>query len=238
MGAFDWAEFGDIGYMEDFPVTGTTPPVDIDTYVAAHWDEPGVELMPGPTFNHVTPVPVPPVVQPVPVPYTPEPRPVKYDPLLAQQQAQAQGFNGIDEAGAELGGGGVATPVAFPIAGALVARFVSLGALKTLLRTWGPKMLKLLIGAAAFKELMDLIGLGAPDATLIKITPGQKKRRRYSIGSNPRVGTLQKVSRHCQRLLKRHEKVIREFLPKRQGLPARALARTYLSTAERAALKA
>ncbi|GAJ09636.1 unnamed protein product, partial [marine sediment metagenome] len=61
-------------------------------------------------------------------------------------------------------------------------------------------------------------------------------KRRYSIGSNPRVGTLQKVSRHCQRLLKRHEKVIREFLPKkttRYGIPpAKAL-----SAIERAAIR-
>lgn len=133
--------------------------------------------------------------------------------------------------------GGVATPMAFPLiagAGMIAGRFLSLGALKALLRSLGPKILKAIIGVAAFKEFMDLLGINAPDETQIRIKAGGK--RRYSIGSNPRVRTLQKVSRHCQRLLKRHEKVIREFLPKkapRYGIPpARAL-----SAIEKAAIR-
>ena len=61
-------------------------------------------------------------------------------------------------------------------------------------------------------------------------------RKRYSIGHNPRVRTLQKVSRHCMRLLKRHEKYIREFFPKktvRYGIPPREM----LSTAEKKLLR-
>lgn len=126
---------------------------------------------------------------------------------------------------------------AFPLAIPLVAGLASMtvGALRALLVRFGPTILKSLIGLAAFKELMDMIGIGAPDDTQIKIRLG-KKRKRYSIGSNPRVGTLAKVSRHCSRMLKRHEKVIREFLPKKQvryGIPPSRM----LSSAEKKLLR-
>lgn len=134
---------------------------------------------------------------------------------------------GIETDGVAINGlGGVeATPMGLPlVVGA--AAMLSLGFLKRFFIRYGAKALKLLIGVAAFKEFMDMLGIGAPDETMIRIRKGA--RRRYSIGSNPRVGTLQKVSRHCQRLLKRHEKVIREFLPKkapRYGIPpSRALS--------------
>lgn len=131
-----------------------------------------------------------------------------------------------------------AIPAAFPLAGALAA-VMSLGVFKALLAKFGPYLAKVLVGALAFAGFMKLLSGGASDDVQLPIKPGQKKKRRYSIGANPRVRTLQKVSRHCMRLLKRHRKVIDEFLPpKRQGMPARALARTYLSTAERKLLKA
>lgn len=41
----------------------------------------------------------------------------------------------------------------------------------------------------------------------------KKKRKRYSIGHNPRVQTLQRVARHTMKLLKRHQKYIKEFFP-------------------------
>lgn len=154
--------------------------------------------------------------------------------------------NGIADGVTELGDeltmeGGVAAPAAIPAAFPLVAGLavLSVAALRRLLITFGPKILKVMIGAAAFKELIDILTgkTFGTDDTMIPVKPGERKKRRYSIGSNPRVRTLQKVSRHCQRLLKRHEKVIREFLPRRTALPAKALARTYLSTAERQALK-
>jgi len=64
----------------------------------------------------------------------------------------------------------------------------------------------------------------------------KKKRRRYTIGYNPRVRTLQRVARHTMRMLKRHDKYIREFFPKpRYKVPPPA--RRYLSPIEKAAIK-
>ncbi|MBA7662954.1 hypothetical protein ES703_70987 [subsurface metagenome] len=119
---------------------------------------------------------------------------------------------------------------------ALAARYLTFGVLKRLFFAIGKKALIAIIGLAAFKEFMDMLGVGAPDETLIKIKrPGYKKR--YTIGHNPRVRTLAKVSRHCMRMLKRHDKVIREFLPKKQpryGIPPRQA----LSAIERKAIAA
>jgi len=160
-------------------------------------------------------------------------------------------YNGVGELpGAEVVTGAVQTSMAGAgvIGGGGVAPYIgvgtlTLGVLRQLLIKFGPTILKALLGAAAFSWLLNAIGLGLGDDTPVpdSITAGmgKKKRRRYTIGSNPRVRTLQKVSRHCQRLLKRHEKVIREFLPKpRKGIPASAMSRTYLSTAERKQLAA
>ncbi|GAH49142.1 unnamed protein product, partial [marine sediment metagenome] len=149
-------------------------------------------------------------------------------PVQTAPSVQAGLYNGVTTP--YYGNGGVtAAPAAFPLALPFIGAlgFLSVGLFKRLLIRFGPLILKGLIGAAAFKEFMDLIGVGASDEYEVKIRTGRKKRR-YSIGSNPRVGTLQKVSRHCQRLLKRHEKVIREFLPRkvtRYGIPpARVLS--------------
>lgn len=175
--------------------------------------------------------------QPVPAVMTPEP---------AQEIGMETAYDGVATNGIAADGitddlGGAAAPAAIPTAFPLVAgvAMMSVAAIRRLLILYGAKILKALIGVAAFKEFMDIVSgkTWGTDETQIPIRPGEPgRKRRYSIGSNPRVRTLQRVSRHCQKLLKRHEKVIREFLPRRQGLPARALARTYLSTAERKAL--
>ncbi|MBA7540964.1 hypothetical protein ES705_33267 [subsurface metagenome] len=157
-------------------------------------------------------------------------------PVQTAPSVQAGLYNGVTTP-YYADGGVAATPAAFPLALPFIGAlgFLSLGLFKRLLIRFGPLILKGLIGAAAFKEFMDLIGIGAPDEYEVKIRTGRKKRR-YSIGANPRVGTLQKVSRHCQRLLKRHEKVIREFLPKkapRYGIPPARM----LSSAEKMLIK-
>ena len=191
-----------------------------------------------------------PVVQPPP-PVMPPPIPVQQmqPPLIAQTQPAVTkvGYNGVTEFnGAYAGQEEAAIPTAIPLIGAglaavglvlprLAGKF-SLGFLKSLWMRFGPKILKAAIGVLAFNEMMDLIGIGAPDSTVMDVA-GAKKKRRYSIGANPRVRTLANVSRHCKRLLKRHEKVIREFLPKPRQLPAKALSGTYLSTAEKQALR-
>lgn len=180
---------------------------------------------------------------PTPVVYpAPAPRPVVTNGVVTTLPPVAPSpvaMNGEYIMGAEEEVyGAVAVPTAFPLV-AGIAGIMSLGVFKALLARFGPILVKMLVGAAAFTGFMKLLGLGASDDTQLPIKPGEKKRRRYSIGANPRVRTLQKVSRHCMRMLKRHRKVIDEFLPpKRQALPAKALARTYLSTAERKALSA
>ncbi|GAI44780.1 unnamed protein product, partial [marine sediment metagenome] len=98
--------------------------------------------------------------------------------------------------------GPVAVPTAFPVIAGIAT--MSLGIFKGLLARYGPTIVKMLIGATAFTAFMKLLGIGASDATEVPIKPGEKKRKRYSIGANPRVGTLRKVSRHCMRMLKRH----------------------------------
>ena len=118
---------------------------------------------------------------------------------------------------------------------ALSGRFLTIGALKTMLRQLGPKILKGLIGLAAFKEFTDMLGFGASDDTPIRIKE-RGKPKRYSIGSNPRVRTLARVARHTKRLLKRHEKVIREFLPKKTATYGQAPSRM-LSAAEKKLLR-
>ena len=146
-------------------------------------------------------------------------------------QPGSEMFNGIDT-GPLPGPTGV-TPVAWPAIGGLGA--LTIGLLRQLWLKYGPTIIKALVGGAAFSAVMKLIMGDTPDATIVDVDK-LKRRKRYTIGHNPRVGTLQKVSRHVQRLLKRHEKVIREFLPKKQvryGIPpAKAL-----SAIERAAIR-
>jgi hypothetical protein len=231
-----------------------------DYTVPGPWGPPGID--PGdpgggypeygtpPQYNGTAPVVTPPQPKIPPVPVYP-PQPVVIPPVSAgepePEPVPVVAPNGIVPIGPTVptplapGQEYEATPVAWPIVagaglvlGRLVGRF-SIGFLQLITR-YGPIVVKGAIGVLAFNELLDLIGLGAPDETVIDVK-GERKKKRYSIGHNPRVGTLAKVSRHCKRLLKRHEKVIREFIPKPSRLPARALAGTYLSTAEKRELR-
>jgi len=138
------------------------------------------------------------------------------------------GFNGILTAGMETDGlaepGEGVLQTAWPLA---IAGGLTLGLLRSLWTKFGATAIRALVGAGVFAAVMKLI-LGDDSDDRIVDVDRLKRRRRYTIGANPRVRTLQKVSRHCQRLLKRHEKVIREFLPKkttRYGIPpSRALS--------------
>lgn len=129
--------------------------------------------------------------------------------------------------------GVAAVPTIAPVAVALTVGALSLGFLRAMFARYGMIALKWFAKWGSVGVLLGLITGGLPDTHEISEL---KKRRRYSIGHNPRVRTLAKVSRHCKRLLKRHEKIIREFLPKptkTYGIPpSRAL-----SAIERAAIK-
>jgi len=171
-----------------------------------------------------------------------------YQPILAGARP-VETISGIpmtpepgDEIPPGVGVGGLAFPLAIPAAaaaipaiGGIAASALGWLATKGLLQTLVKAGLAGGVASAAWQIIQNLFGLSPEEAV---VAAGKKTRKRYSIGSNPRVRTLQKVSRHCQRLLKRHEKVIRQFLPKpARGMTAAALAKTYLSTAERKALK-
>jgi len=211
----------------------------------------GAPMEAGAPTNHIVPVPVrpPTYMQPIPTPVTARAPAAAPQVPYVGAPAVTNGIitNGIITNGImappTAGQGIEAVPTALPavIAGAamilprIAGRF-SLGFLKGLVQRYGPMVVKAAIRVLAFNEILDLIGIGAPDGTMVDVA-GRKKKKRYGIGSNPRVSTLAKVSRHCKRMLKRHEKVIREFLPKPARMPARALAGTYLSTAEKRALR-
>jgi hypothetical protein len=121
-----------------------------------------------------------------------------------------------------------------PVAGAVAGGAVKWLATKGLLQTLVKSALAGGAASAAWGIIQNLFGL-TPDQAVLKAF--ERKPRRYTIGSNPRVRTLQKVANHTQRLLKRHEKVIKKFIYKgtrRQIVP---LAERYLSKAEKAAIK-
>lgn len=128
-----------------------------------------------------------------------------------------------------------ATPLALPLvvgAGAVASRFMTVGFLKVLLARYGASALRLIIGAALFTAFMELFD--EDDETLVK---PRHKRRRYTFTMNSRIGTIAKSGKAMLKILKRHKKVINQLLPERKPFPASALAKTYLSAAERKLLK-
>ncbi len=65
-----------------------------------------------------------------------------------------------------------------------------------------------LFGKTWFKVILGLVGSGLLSTTILnQLDSGRKatkrKHKRYSIGSNPRLGTLIKVDRHCNKILAR-----------------------------------
>jgi len=131
----------------------------------------------------------------------------------------------------------------------LIARFAAVRGLSftaavAFIRVNGMAILKWGGIAALAAWLIDLIDADPEQANeaaqqiLIEMQKkeARPKRRRYTIGHNPRVRTLQRVARHTMRLLKRHDKYIREFFPKPRYKVPRPAAR-YLSPIEKAAIK-
>lgn len=141
---------------------------------------------------------------------------------LARLGLNGAGVSAIP-AGAEVGdmpiGGTGGEPNALPalLAALAIAGPITLGLLKTLLARFGPTLLKLALGSAAFAGFMKLLEGDSDDGKVVRSASGRwytGRKKRYSIGSNPRVGTLAKVARHAHRLIKRHQKVLREFEPR------------------------
>lgn len=139
------------------------------------------------------------------------------------------------------GGGGGGAGEAIAVTGALMfvawvvrhgawiaTRALSLGWSVTKLVAWLRKnvwgIAKAAGWVAAGAWLSDQLNLDTDEGVRVALeiaAEGQpRKRRRYTIGSNPRVRTLAKVARHTMRLLKAHEKVLKEFFPKKSTAPA------------------
>ncbi|GAI65698.1 unnamed protein product, partial [marine sediment metagenome] len=100
--------------------------------------------------------------------------------------------SGVQQTGAETDGI-VAEPMIAPAilgAGALIGRFLSLGALRAIFARYGVIALKWLAKWGSVGVLLGLITSDKDDDYQIR-PPG---KRRYTIGHNPRVRTLQKVS--------------------------------------------
>ena len=117
-------------------------------------------------------------------------------------------------------------------------------AIRTLPALWAwmmaqPWWLKI-VGSIGLMKIIDAITGGKEFTEQDLVDEASKKargaKRRYTIGYNPRVRTLQRVARHTQRLIKRHQKLLKEFEPKTRTVYAAAGGR-YLSPVEKAALK-
>ena len=113
---------------------------------------------------------------------------------------------------------------------------MALGIIKALIARYGALFVKTLIGAAAFKFVLDLIRGGASDDTPITIKP-RRKARRMSIGTNPRLNTLLKVGKRVDNIFARYDKRIGKFRSRLRGYaPRRRRAyypSAYLSPVER-----
>lgn len=70
-------------------------------------------------------------------------------------------------------------------------------------------------GVSYLMDEMDVSEEEAQEMLFAMMQLKDKRRRRFTIGYNPRVRTLQRVARHTMKLLKRHDKYIREFFPKK-----------------------
>lgn len=134
--------------------------------------------------------------------------------------------NGVVSPG-EIGQETIGTPVAVPaivgaglVLGLSAGRLLAALALRLGLKLPAVKVILLNIlrtaGIIAMWEwIAGILGIDPSDAMVVEEGNLRPARRRYSIGHNPRVRTLQKVARHTQKLLKRHDKLLREFLPRR-----------------------
>ncbi len=90
------------------------------------------------------------------------------------------------------------------------------------------------IASTAWNTIRTMFGLN-PDEAIAAVK--RKGKRRYSIGTNPRVGTLIKVTKRVTSLMEKYDKQLSKIRPKTRtkyvgGGPK------YLSSVEKAALKA
>lgn len=85
---------------------------------------------------------------------------------------------------------------------------------------------KTLLGKSWVKWLLSAAAAGLISYGVVQLLQrqGKKRRKRYSIGSNPRLGTLIKVGRHVGRVYDRYDKSVNTFRRGIKGPTARRRA--------------
>ena len=123
---------------------------------------------------------------------------------------------------------------------AIGAGGITLGFLKGIWAKFGPTVLKALVGGSVFAAIMKLITGGASDNTPVSLTA---RKKRYSIGTNPRLSTLLKVGKRVDNIFVAYDKRISKFRSRLRGTSRTTRARRpaygptqYLSAVERKAL--
>jgi len=149
------------------------------------------------------------------------------------------------EAGTELGdqapqGIGMTGAGIIPVGGPGLllagAAGVTLGFLKSLWAAYGPTVLKMLVGGATFGTIVKMITGGVSDDTVVKL--GGKRKKRYSIGTNPRMNTLLKVAKRVDNIFISYDKRMTKFRsrikgPRKPARQPRYGPTAYLSRVER-----
>ena len=114
---------------------------------------------------------------------------------------------------------------------------ITLGFLKGIWASYGPTVLKALVGGSVFATIMKLITGGASDDTSVSL---KAKKKRYSIGTNPRLSTLLKVGKRVDNIFVAYDKRISKFRSRLRGTSRTTRARRpaygptqYLSAVER-----
>lgn len=139
---------------------------------------------------------------------------------------------GISPTAALLGAGVAATALALPAAGAAGLGVAATGGGGTLVAT-GLKLLQVAGGSAAIKAVLSwasknkilaaliaaagAAGLGYLISKFVTSDGKLKRRSRYSIGTNPRLGTLIKVAKRCDNIFLRYNKRAGKFARRTRG---------------------
>lgn len=125
---------------------------------------------------------------------------------------------------------GLALPVLVPalrllVAALLRARVVSLGVIRQLVARYGNGILGFIFPAAAIAAIIDLINGDESDDTQLKTKP--KRKRRYSIGANPRLNTLLKVGKAVDNIFVRYDRRVSKFRARIRGISPRPAQRHF-----------
>ena len=186
------------------------------------WDflepPPGVDWAPivegwGPGSGYVTPPPSPPPIVPsIPQPVrTITPEPIRGMPVVMNGESPMLPDPIVQPAGLPaLAGLGLAAILR------ISGRFLSIGFIKSLIQRFGAAAVKTAVGVAVFSQILELIGIGAGDDTMVDVGR-RRKPKRYSIGVNPRLKTLLKVGKRVDNIFASYDKRISKFRSRLRG---------------------